>query len=100
MGVDFENLYGRNTIGYTGTTPRGRSEPSKGELLGSELPFYGIEVALPLKLAVDPNSQEPGLLNRLYSLVIEVDRRYRRSAGTGKIKEFAFFRGKFHSSSP
>jgi hypothetical protein len=32
---------------------RGHGEPSKGELLGGELPFYSIKVALLFKFTVD-----------------------------------------------
>jgi hypothetical protein len=69
-------------------------------LLGCKLPFYSIEVALPLEFAVDPDSEEPGLLDWCYSLVVEVDRCRWCSAGAGKVEELALFRGKLHSPCP
>jgi hypothetical protein len=57
-------------------------------------------VALPLKLVVDPDSQEPGLLDRCYRLVVEVNRRRRRCIGAGEVEEFALFRGKLYSPGP
>jgi len=45
------------------TPPRGHSEPSKGELLGSELLLYSIKVALPLEFTVDPDAKKPGFLD-------------------------------------
>ena len=38
------------------TPPRGRGEPSKGELLGGKLLFYSIKVALPFEFTVDPDA--------------------------------------------
>ena len=43
--------------------PRGRGEPGEGKLLGSELPFYGIKVALPLEFTVDPDSKKLDFLD-------------------------------------
>jgi hypothetical protein len=43
--------------------PRGHSEPSKGELLGSELLLYSIKVALLLEFTVDLDTKKPGFLD-------------------------------------
>jgi hypothetical protein len=43
--------------------PHGHSEPSKGKLLGSELPLYSIKVALPLEFIVNPDAKKPGFLD-------------------------------------
>jgi hypothetical protein len=45
------------------TPPHGRSEPSKGELLGSELLLYSVKVALPLEFTVNPDAKKPGFLD-------------------------------------
>ena len=54
-------------VHFSGTeqaTPlRGHDEPSEGELLGNELPFYGIKVALLLKFIVDLDTKKPGFLD-------------------------------------
>jgi hypothetical protein len=54
-------------------------------------------VALPLKFAVDPDPQEPSLLNGRYCLLVAVNRRRRCGAGAGEVNEFALFWGKLHS---
>jgi hypothetical protein len=41
----------------------GHGEPGKGELLGSELPFYSSEVALLLEFIVDLDAKKPGFLD-------------------------------------
>jgi hypothetical protein len=41
----------------------GHGEPSEDKLLGSELPFYSIKVALLLEFTVDPDSKKPGFLD-------------------------------------
>jgi hypothetical protein len=41
----------------------GHSEPSKGELLGSELLLYSVKVALPLEFTVDLDTKKPGFLD-------------------------------------
>ena len=45
------------------TSLHGRGEPSKGELLGSELPFYSSEMALLLEFMVDLDAKKPGFLD-------------------------------------
>jgi hypothetical protein len=45
------------------TPPRGHSKPSKGKLLGSELLFYSIKVALLLEFTVNPDSKKLGFLD-------------------------------------
>ena len=55
------------SVHFSGTeqaiSPRGRGEPGKGELLGSELPFYGGEMALLLEFTVDLDAKKPGFLD-------------------------------------
>jgi hypothetical protein len=41
----------------------GHSEPSKGKLLGSELPLYSIKIALPLEFIVNLDTKKPGFLD-------------------------------------
>jgi hypothetical protein len=78
--------------------PRGRSEPSESELLGSKLPLYGSEVTLPLEFTVNPDTQKPGLLYRGYYLLVEVNRRRGNRVGAGEVDKFTLFWGKFHPS--
>jgi hypothetical protein len=39
------------------------SEPSKSELLGSELLLYSVKVALLLEFTVNPDTKKPGFLD-------------------------------------
>jgi hypothetical protein len=84
------------------TPPRGRSEPSKGELLGSELPLYSVKVALPLEFAVDPDAKKPGFLDWGDCLLAEANSCRGRRMYTGKVDEFTLFWGKLYApcSSP
>ena len=80
------------------TSPRGRGESGESKLLGSELPFYCREVALPLEFTVDPDSKKPGFLDWGDRLLAEANWRRRRCACTGKVDKFTLFWGKLHSS--
>jgi hypothetical protein len=44
-------------------------------------------VAFPLELAVNPDAEEPSLLDRCYNLLVEVNWRRRSGAGAGKVDE-------------
>ena len=58
-----DNLY----IYFSGTEQaiplHGHSEPSKGELLGSELLFYSIKIALLLEFIINLDTKKLGLLD-------------------------------------
>jgi hypothetical protein len=54
-------------------------------------------VAFPRELAVNPDAEEPSLLDRRYNLLVEVNWRRGSGAGTAKVDEFALFGGELHS---
>jgi hypothetical protein len=54
-------------------------------------------VAFPLEFAVNPDAEEPSLLDRRYNLLIEVNWRRRSGAGASKVDEFTLFGSKLHS---
>jgi hypothetical protein len=77
---------------------RRHGEPGKGKLLGSELPFYGIKVALLLEFTVDLDSKKPGFLDWGDHLLAEANWRRRRYTYTGKVDKFTLLWGKLYSS--
>jgi hypothetical protein len=79
------------------TPPHGRGEPSEGKLLGSELPFYGVKVALLLEFTVDPDAKKPGFLDWGDRLLAEANWRRGRCAYTGKVDKFTLFWGKLYA---
>jgi hypothetical protein len=87
---------------FSGTeqaTPlHGHGEPSEGKLLGSELPFYSIKVALPLEFTVDPDSKKPGFLDWGDRLLAEANWRRGHCVYTGKVDKFTLLWGKLHPS--
>ena len=86
---------------FSGTeqaTPlRRRGKPGEGKLLGSELPFYGVKVALLLEFTVDLDAQKPGFLDWGDCLLAEANSCRGRRTCTGKVDEFALFWGKLHT---
>ena len=82
--------------------PRGHSESSESELLGSKLPLYSSEVTLPLEFTVNPDTQKPGLLDRGNYLLVEVNQYRGSRVGTGEVDKFTLFWSKLYSlcSSP
>jgi hypothetical protein len=74
----------------------GHGEPSEGKLLGSELPFYGIKVALLLEFTVDPDSKKPGFLDWGDRLLAEANWCRGRCTCTGKVDKFTLLWGKLY----
>jgi hypothetical protein len=73
------------------------SEPSKSELLGSELLLYSSKVTLLLEFIVNLDAQKPGLLDRGNYLLVKVNRHYRSYIGIGKVDKFTLFWSKLYS---
>jgi hypothetical protein len=86
---------------FSGTeeaTPlHGHGEPSEGKLLGSELPFYSVKVALPLEFTVDLDTKKPGLLDWSDRLLAKVNSCRGYCIYTGKVDEFTLFWGKLYA---
>jgi hypothetical protein len=66
----------------------GHGEPGEGKLLGSELPFYSIKVALPLEFTVNPDSKKPGFLDWGDHLLAEANWCRGHCMYTGKVDKF------------